>query len=258
MQEMARRTEEECRMSDTLPSNEKVADFLRRWYCLKGEPRFREAADEIERLERELEDARAQLVIVEKERQWAQDRAMRAAHEPADDLYALLVRRGYTQHEAHAIAFGDKLAVLSSSPPPPGQLKNAPENFNTADGVKADGYQPDQEWMNAGLGEYSTQPPCEGPTQFEQARDAVAEVVRTLGGEARIGATLALQAIVNAMEGTRASQPPSADDLVSLSMLIGSDKIAITYQSMAQYRTMLLKAIQEMIDKSTAPTKGAG
>jgi hypothetical protein len=42
----------------------------------------------------------------------------RAAAEPADDLYALLVRRGYAQHEAHAIAFGEKLAALSSSQPP--------------------------------------------------------------------------------------------------------------------------------------------
>jgi hypothetical protein len=51
--------------------------------------------------------------------------AMRAAHEPADDLYALLVRRGYAQHEAHAIAFGEKLAALSSSQPPSAVLVNA-------------------------------------------------------------------------------------------------------------------------------------
>jgi hypothetical protein len=43
----------------------------------------------------------------------------RPAPPPADDLYALLVRRGYAQHEAHAIAFGEKLAVLSSPPPLP-------------------------------------------------------------------------------------------------------------------------------------------
>lgn len=43
-------------MSDSpLPSKEKLADWLRRWYALKGELRFRDAADEIERLQRELE-----------------------------------------------------------------------------------------------------------------------------------------------------------------------------------------------------------
>ncbi len=41
-------------MTDQLPSKEKLPDWLRRWYCLKGEPRFREAADEIERLEQDL------------------------------------------------------------------------------------------------------------------------------------------------------------------------------------------------------------
>jgi len=41
----------------TRTSKEKLPDWLRRWYCLKGEPRFREAADEIERLEAELEQA---------------------------------------------------------------------------------------------------------------------------------------------------------------------------------------------------------
>lgn len=45
-------------MSDTqAPSKEKLSDWLRRWYALKGELRFREAADEIERLEAELEQA---------------------------------------------------------------------------------------------------------------------------------------------------------------------------------------------------------
>jgi hypothetical protein len=38
-----------------VPSKEKLPDWLRRWYALKGEPRFREAADEIERLQRELD-----------------------------------------------------------------------------------------------------------------------------------------------------------------------------------------------------------
>jgi hypothetical protein len=54
-----------------------------------------------------------------------------SAPEPADELYALLVRRGYAQHEAHAIAFGDKLAVLSSSPPPPAGLNKVlePEKY---------------------------------------------------------------------------------------------------------------------------------
>jgi hypothetical protein len=57
-------------------------------------------------------------------------RALRAADEPADDLYALLVRRGYAQHEAHAIAFGDKLAVLSSSQPPDDDVRNALKEAN--------------------------------------------------------------------------------------------------------------------------------
>lgn len=54
-------------MSDSnLTSKEKLPDWLRRWYCLKGEPRFREAADEIERLQRELvkfQKANAELAL---------------------------------------------------------------------------------------------------------------------------------------------------------------------------------------------------
>jgi hypothetical protein len=38
-------------MTDPVPSKEKLPDWLRRWYALKGELRFREAADEIERLQ---------------------------------------------------------------------------------------------------------------------------------------------------------------------------------------------------------------
>jgi hypothetical protein len=37
-------------MTDSRTSKEKLPDWLRRWYALKGELRFREAADEIERL----------------------------------------------------------------------------------------------------------------------------------------------------------------------------------------------------------------
>jgi hypothetical protein len=48
------------------------------------------------------------------------------------------------------------------------------------------------------------------PTDWEKARDVVADVVRELGGEARIGATLALNAIAQAMIGTRASEKTSA------------------------------------------------
>jgi hypothetical protein len=55
----------------------------------------------------------------------------------------------------------------------------------------------------------------------------------------------------------RAVQPPRVDELITLSMIIGSDNLAITFQSMAQYRTMLLKTIQDMIDKSTTVTKSA-
>lgn len=50
----------------TRTSKEKLPDWLRRWYCLKGEPRFREAADEIERLQRELakfQKANAELAL---------------------------------------------------------------------------------------------------------------------------------------------------------------------------------------------------
>lgn len=43
----------------TRTSKEKLPDWLRRWYALKGEPRFREAADEIERLQRERDAYRA-------------------------------------------------------------------------------------------------------------------------------------------------------------------------------------------------------
>jgi hypothetical protein len=39
----------------TRTSKEKLPDWLRRWYALKGEPRFREAADEIERLQKLVE-----------------------------------------------------------------------------------------------------------------------------------------------------------------------------------------------------------
>lgn len=48
------------------------------------------------------------------------------------------------------------------------------------------------------------------PTTLEQARDIVADVVRALGGEARGGASLALNAITEAMTGTRAVSPPRA------------------------------------------------
>lgn len=41
-------------MTDPVPSKEKLPDWLRRWYALKGELRFREAADELERLQREI------------------------------------------------------------------------------------------------------------------------------------------------------------------------------------------------------------
>lgn len=37
------------------------------------------------------------------------------------------------------------------------------------------------------------------PTGLERARDIVADVVKSLGGEARVGATLALNAIDEAM-----------------------------------------------------------
>jgi hypothetical protein len=53
-------------MAEPVPSKEKLPDWLRRWYCLKGEPRFREAADEIERLQRELasfQKANAELAL---------------------------------------------------------------------------------------------------------------------------------------------------------------------------------------------------
>jgi hypothetical protein len=50
-QAMAQRAE--ILVSDvTRTSKEKLPDWLRRWYALKGELRFREAADEIERLQR--------------------------------------------------------------------------------------------------------------------------------------------------------------------------------------------------------------
>jgi len=54
------------------------------------------------------------------------------------------------------------------------------------------------------------EPPA-GPTQFEQAHSVVANVVRSLGGQARVGAALALNAIAEAMVGTVATQPPKPD-----------------------------------------------
>jgi hypothetical protein len=83
-------------------------------------PICQKAAEEIERLQRELAASAAQYQeACDDANRFARERdEARASPEPADELYALLVRRGYAQHEAHAIAFGDKLAVLSSSPPP--------------------------------------------------------------------------------------------------------------------------------------------
>jgi hypothetical protein len=52
----------------------------------------------------------------------------------------------------------------------------------------------------------ATVPPATG---LERARDVVSDVARGLGGEARVGAILALNAITEAMVGTRASLPPS-------------------------------------------------
>lgn len=44
------------------------------------------------------------------------------------------------------------------------------------------------------------------PTGLERARDIVADVVKSLGGEARVGATLALNAIDEAMATEIASE----------------------------------------------------
>jgi hypothetical protein len=67
-------------MTDPVPSKEKLPDWLRRWYALKGELRFREAADEIERLQRDLYEAE-KLIAVQQER---------IAHEPADEALSLM------------------------------------------------------------------------------------------------------------------------------------------------------------------------
>lgn len=64
----------------------------------------------------------------------------------------------------------------------------------------------------ADLKDRSADEPPTSPTQFEQARDAVVAVVRTLEGAERDGARRALNAICEAMEGSLASVPPSDAD----------------------------------------------
>lgn len=106
-------------MSEQAPSKEKLPDWLRRWYALKGEPRFREAADEIERLQLEKDQAL-----------YALDQATKsAAHEPPaecagceefvgmqHDIASLLgVDADTDSIDLHGRIYG----ALSSSQPPP-------------------------------------------------------------------------------------------------------------------------------------------
>jgi hypothetical protein len=52
--DLARKNIQETVKADPVPSKEKLPDWLRRWYALKGELRFREAADEIERQQAQI------------------------------------------------------------------------------------------------------------------------------------------------------------------------------------------------------------
>ena len=60
--------------SEQPPSKEKLPDWLRRWYALKGELRFREAADEIERLNHCNAQLRAEVEAAHKDTEgWRQE-----------------------------------------------------------------------------------------------------------------------------------------------------------------------------------------
>lgn len=115
-------------MSSDLSSKEKLPDWLRRWYCLKGEPRFREAADEIERLQGELDAAEQHVKIL---------RENAASHEP----------RANTEGEvglaadvgpgggASASASGEAHAPELSPPQPPLDARYCPFNHKPCEPI---------------------------------------------------------------------------------------------------------------------------
>jgi hypothetical protein len=152
------------------------------------------------------------------------------------DVYLALVRSGYSQHEAHEIAsmvesmqcqrhdcevMRDELQELRAVHEPSvvttkhidaalmalawvdqyisdGSMMLARQNINIAIS--------NLRGSHCETASGATVPPATG---LERARDVVSDVARGLGGEARVGAILALNAITEAMVGTRASLPPS-------------------------------------------------
>lgn len=93
----------------------------------------------------------------------------------------------------------------------------------------------------------------EPETGLEKARDVVASVVKSLGGEARIGATLALNAIAEAMIGTPASEPPKADIEALVESLVwavrrdNDNGDQYTRQEVKDLRAELLAAIRATV-----------
>jgi hypothetical protein len=129
------------------------------------------------------------------------------------DVYLALVRSGYSQHEAHEIAsmvesmqcqrhdcevMRDELQELRAVHEPLAARPSIPAHHHVKGACEVC-EQFEREHCSA-------VPPATG---LERARDVVSDVARGLGGEARVGAILALNAITEAMVGTRASLPPS-------------------------------------------------
>lgn len=119
-------------MSDLGSSKENLPDWLRRWYCLKGEPRFREAADEIERLAGECANWKQlhdvdEACIADLHRQLREAKESRASHEPSarqtaafwrDDAFenAAKICERYEAHDA-----ARDIRHLKGSSQPPGE-----------------------------------------------------------------------------------------------------------------------------------------
>jgi hypothetical protein len=148
------------------------------------------------------------------------------------DVYLALVRSGYSQHEAHEIAsmvesmqcqrhdcevMRDELQELRAVHEPKAlraSIEGLAEAYERQSSISAaHGGHSAEAWQTVADDlrslleqEGAAVPPATG---LERARDVVSDVARGLGGEARVGAILALNAITEAMVGTRASLPPS-------------------------------------------------
>lgn len=103
--------------STHVPSKEKLPDWLRRWYALKGELRFREAADEIERLQRQVD---ALSVHAAKWVTRALELQQRAAPEPlaGPEAFRLLNAALYYVPQPREL-HKDIVAYLNRPAPPP-------------------------------------------------------------------------------------------------------------------------------------------